>query len=121
MDTVTTMNTVISQVVEGSRLAAQAGEQMRETQQSTSELVASVRQIAAGSQVRRKSVMLRDRTGQIEESTLKTSQQLEAQDIQTTRLLDYASRSCGRYGCSSCPASQTRWTPRRQRRTQWGR
>jgi methyl-accepting chemotaxis protein len=93
MDTVTTMNTVISQVVEGSRLAGQAGEQMRQTQQSTAELVASVRQIAAESQTQAQvSNVLRDRAGVIVESTLKTSEQLEAQGVQTTCLLDYASR-----------------------------
>jgi twitching motility protein PilJ len=93
MDTVTTMNTVISQVVEGSRLAEQASEQMRVTQQTTSELVTSVRQIAAGSQSQAQvSNELRNRAGQIVESTLRTTQQLEEQDVQTTSLLDYASR-----------------------------
>lgn len=92
MDTVTTMNTVISQVVDGSRLAGQAGEQMRQTQQSTAELVASVRQIAAGAQTQaRVSIQLRDRAGEIVESTRKTSAQLVAQGGQTTRLLDDAS------------------------------
>gem|GEM_PF-308105 len=93
MDTVTTMNTVISQVVEGSHLAEQASEQMRVTQQTTSELVASVRQIAEGSQSQAKvSNELRTRAGQIVESTLRTRQQLEEQDVQTTSLLDYARR-----------------------------
>jgi methyl-accepting chemotaxis protein len=93
MDTVTTMNTVISQVVEGSRLAEQASEQMRATQQTTSELVTSVRQIAADSQSQAQvSNELRNRAGQIVESTLQTRQQLEEQGVQTTSLLDYASR-----------------------------
>jgi methyl-accepting chemotaxis protein len=93
MDTVTTMNTVISQVVDGSRLAEQASEQMRVTQQTTSELVASVRQIATGSQSQAQvSNELRHRAGQIVESTLQTRQQLAEQDVQTTSLLDYASR-----------------------------
>jgi len=87
------MNTVISQVVEGSHLAEQASEQMRVTQQNTSELVASVQQIAEGSQSQAKvSNELRTRAGQIVESTLRTRQQLEEQDVQTTSLLDYASR-----------------------------
>ncbi|MGE3537010.1 MAG: methyl-accepting chemotaxis protein [Candidatus Tectimicrobiota bacterium] len=93
MDTVSTMNTVISQVVDGSRLAGQAGEQMRQTQQSTAELVASVRQIAAGAQTQaRVSNTLRDRASTIVESTRKTSEQLAAQGSQTSSLLDYASR-----------------------------
>lgn len=92
VDTVTTMNTVISQVVDGSRLAGQAGEQMRQTQQSTAELVASVQRIAAESQTQAKmSNVLRDRANVIVESTLKTSEQLAAQGVQTSRLLDHAS------------------------------
>jgi methyl-accepting chemotaxis protein len=92
-DTVTTMNTVITQVVEGSRLAEQAGTQMRETQQTTAELVDSVRRIAEGSQSQAElNNALRNRAGQIMESTLKTNQQLEEQGIQTSKLLDYASR-----------------------------
>ncbi len=96
MDTVTTMNTVISQVIEGSRLAEQAGEQMRETQQTTTELVDSVRQISEGSQTQAKiSNELRHRAGQIEDSTLQTSRQLEAQGVQTNQLLSYAIQLVG--------------------------
>jgi hypothetical protein len=66
---------------------------MRQTQQSTSELVASVRQIATESQAQAKmSNVLRDRANVIVESTLKTGEQLTAQGIQTSRLLDHASR-----------------------------
>lgn len=93
MDTVTTMNTVITQVVEGSRLAEEAGKQMRETQQTTAELGASVRQIAEGSQSQATvSNELRNRAGQIVESTLQTNQELEAQGEQTARLLNFSSR-----------------------------
>ena len=54
----TTMNTVISQVVEGSHLAEQASEQMRVTQQTTSELSASgSRQSPKARRARQKSVM----------------------------------------------------------------
>ncbi len=49
-DTVNTMNDAISQIVEGSRLAEQAGQQMQQTQHNTAELVASVRQIASNSE-----------------------------------------------------------------------
>ncbi len=93
MDTVTTMNTVITQVVEGSRLAEEAGQQMRETQQTAAELGESVRQIAEGSQSQvMVSNELRNRAGQIVESTLQTNQELEAQGEQTARLLDFSSR-----------------------------
>lgn len=90
-DTVTTMNDVITQVVEDSRLAEQAGERMRETQQTTSELVTSVRQIAEGAQVQAKvSNELRDRARLVVESTLKTNEQLQEQDVQTSKLQEYS-------------------------------
>ena len=48
-DTVTTMNNAISQVVDGSRLAEQAGEQMKHTSESTANLVSMVQKIARSS------------------------------------------------------------------------
>lgn len=111
-DTVATMNTVISQVVEGSRLAGQAGEQMRQTQQSTADLVASVRQIASGAQTQAEvSTVLRDWAGVIVESTRKTSAQLTAQSVQTTRLLDYASRLVHAVRVFKLPAQQVEAEP----------
>ena len=89
-DALAVMNTVISQVVDGSRLAGEAGEQMRQTQESTAELVASVRQIAQGSQQQAQvSDVLRDRAQEIVQSTVQTSEQLAAQNTQTVRLLEY--------------------------------
>jgi methyl-accepting chemotaxis protein len=90
-DTVNAMNTAISQVVEGSRLAEQAGDQMTRTQETTAELVAAVQQIASRSQEQaRISSDLLDSTQQIQESTRQTSQQLQEQTIQTTNLVEYA-------------------------------
>ena len=90
-DTVTAMNTAISQVVDGSRLAEQAGDQMKRTQETTSELVDAVQEIAARSQEQaRISTQLVDRAHQIQEGTRKTSQQLQEQTIQTTNLVEYA-------------------------------
>jgi len=100
---------VITQVVEGSRLAEQAGEQMRETQQVTSELVDSVRQIAMGSQTQAKiSNELSDRASQIVESTLQTSQQLEEQGVQTNQLQDYASRLVRAVRVFTLPGQQSK-------------
>ncbi|MFO1351936.1 MAG: hypothetical protein U1F68_15185 [Gammaproteobacteria bacterium] len=66
---------------------------MKETQESTAALVASVRRIAEGSQVQAKmSDELRIRARQIEESTLKTNQRAAEQNVQTDNLLSYASR-----------------------------
>ena len=91
VDTVDTMNHVITQVVDGSRLADKAGEQMRHTQDSTKDLVDSVRQIATSSAnqvvITKK---LQNHANQILSSNQKTSEQLEKQTIQTKRLVDYA-------------------------------
>ncbi|MCB1821828.1 MAG: HAMP domain-containing protein [Candidatus Competibacteraceae bacterium] len=90
-DTVNAMNAAISQVVDGSRLAEQAGEQMQRTQQTTTELVASVQQIASRSQEQaRISNELLGRAEQIQASTQQTSQQLLEQTVQTTNLVEYA-------------------------------
>ncbi len=90
-DTVNAMNAAISQVVDGSRLAEQAGDQMKRTQETTAELGAAVQQIASRSQEQaRVSGELLDRAHQIQESTRQTSQQLQEQTVQTTNLVEYA-------------------------------
>ena len=90
-DTVGTMNKVITQVVEGSKLAEEAGMQMERTKDSTEELVDSVRQIARSSvDQARISNELQGRANQIKESTKKTSEQLLEQNVQTTRLVEFA-------------------------------
>lgn len=91
VDTVDIMNNVITQVVDGSKLAEKAGEQMRLTQNSTEDLVASVRQIATSSadqvSITQK---LKSNVSHILNSNEKTSEQLEKQTIQTKKLADYA-------------------------------
>ncbi len=90
-DTVNAMNAAISQVVDGSRLAEQAGDQMKRTQETTAELVAAVQQIASRSQTQAHvSNELLGRARQIQESTRQTSQQLREQTVQTTNLVEYA-------------------------------
>lgn len=90
-DTVNAMNAAISQVVDGSRLAEQAGDQMKRTQETTSELVDAVQQIADRSQEQaRISSQLLSRAQQIQEGTRQTSQQLQEQTVQTTNLVEYA-------------------------------
>ena len=90
-DTVGTMNNVITQVVEGSKLAEEAGLQMERTKDTTEELVESVKEIAKKSvdQARITNV-LKGRAEQIKESTQKTSKQLMEQNVQTTRLVEFA-------------------------------
>jgi methyl-accepting chemotaxis protein len=90
-DTVTTMNNVISQVVDGTRLAEQAGEQMRKTRDSTENLVSSVREIASSSAEQvQMSNELQLRAQHIHESTRKTGEQLQQQSVITLRLVEYA-------------------------------
>lgn len=90
-DTANAMNQAISQVVEGSRLAEQAGEQMKRTQQTTADLVSSVQQIAARSQEQaRISNALLERAKQIQSSTVQTGQRLVEQSQYTNNLVGFA-------------------------------
>jgi len=90
-DTVTTMNEVISRVAEGTRLAEQAGQSMRETQQSTAELVRSVQQIADSSVAQMDiSKQLLERAKQIQESTEQTGRELFEQTKSTDILVKYS-------------------------------
>ncbi len=90
-DTVNTMNATISQVVEGSKLAEQAGEEMKRTQETTAELVASVQEIANSSKAQeRMSTQLLERAGEIRKSTEQTTLQLREQAEQTHNLVEYA-------------------------------
>ncbi len=76
-DTVNTMNDAITQIVEGSRLAEQAGQQMELTQQTTADLVASVKQIAASSEEQAKAGQeLLERADTLKKSSEQTSERL---------------------------------------------
>ncbi len=90
-DTVNTMNAVITQIVEGSRLAEHAGQQMQLTQQTTAELVSSVRQIASSSSEQiRVGQDLVDLAAAIKISSEKTSEKLLEQSNNTNNLVEYA-------------------------------
>ncbi|MBI3776456.1 MAG: methyl-accepting chemotaxis protein, partial [Gammaproteobacteria bacterium] len=90
-DTVATMNTVITQVVEGTRLAEQAGVHMRTNRDSTEVLVSSVRKIVSSSaQQTQISGELQVRARQIQDSTKQTRDQLQEQTQHTKRLVQYA-------------------------------
>lgn len=105
VDTVNTMNVAISQVVDGSRLAEQAGEQMKVTQETTANLVNSVREIAVNSQEQAKlSGGLLLRAGDIRNSTEQTSQQLTEQAEQTRNLVEYARALLGAVRVFKLPA-----------------
>jgi methyl-accepting chemotaxis protein len=90
-DTVNTMNSAISQVVEGSKLAEQAGRQMQVAQDTTSELVFAVQRIAEQShQQAQSSAELLHKASLIKQSTQETSKQLSEQTQQTNLLVEYA-------------------------------
>lgn len=79
-DAVNTMNDVITQVVEGTRLANEAGDRMKDTRNVTVQLVEYVRDIAdkAMKQVKLGQI-LKERVTVIQQSTEKTHVQLLAQ------------------------------------------
>lgn len=90
-DTVNTMNSVITQIVEGSRLAEQAGQQMQLTQRTTAELVSSVKQIASSSSEQAKvGQELVDLAAAIKMNSEKTSEKLIEQSNNTNSLVGYA-------------------------------
>ncbi len=104
-DTVSTMNNAISQIVEGSRLAEQAGQQMQLTQQNTAELVDSVKQIASSSETQAKAgQVLLDSAAQIKRSSQQATDQLHEQAAQTSNLLDYAKQLLGAVRVFKLPA-----------------
>lgn len=90
-DTVVTMNSLITEVVNGSRLAATAGEQMERTRDSTENLVQAVRQIAERSRSQAEvSNDLHGRYERIRESSQLTTEKLAEQSAQTRQLVEYA-------------------------------
>ncbi len=90
-ETMASMNRAISQVVEGSQRAEQAGNQMQETQQTTAELADAVAQIAEQSVNQAKvSNELRARAAVIQKGTQETNQELQEQAKQTEQLVQYA-------------------------------
>lgn len=89
--TVSTMNELITQVVGGSKQAEEAGEQMKITQNTTTELVRMVQKIAAGATAQAEtSTRLRDRTEVIRETVRKTGSHLQEQSAYTDQLVENA-------------------------------
>jgi methyl-accepting chemotaxis protein len=90
-DTINTMNDAITKVVEGSKKATLAGEQMKTTQEATNELVLSVQKIATQAvEQARISNELEKRAGHIRQSTQQTSQELLAQSVHTDDLVKHS-------------------------------
>ena len=90
-ETMSAMNQAIEQVVAGSRLAEQAGQQMEITEQSTAQLVKAVQQIAIASEAQvRINRDLVVRADSINASTQYTNVKLKEQSLQTHSLVEYA-------------------------------
>jgi twitching motility protein PilJ len=91
-DTVTTMNDAIGQVVRGTELAQQAGNEMRETRDATAELVQLVQSIAASSKNQSEtSHRLVERAKQIQASSSETNNQLKSQAQRADLLVNLSS------------------------------
>lgn len=87
-DTVITMNEAIGQVVRGTDLAQQAGNEMKETRDTTADLVLLVQRIATSSTAQAESThRLQERAKQIQKNTEHTFDQLQEQGIQTDQLV----------------------------------
>ncbi len=86
-DAVDTMNRSISQVVNGSRRAEQAGQQMRDTQSTTRELLGAVARIATSSMAQAgEAEGLKAQAEKIAKSTQMTDRELTRQSHHTERL-----------------------------------
>jgi twitching motility protein PilJ len=106
-DTVTTMNDAISQVVQGTALAQQAGNEMRETRDTTAELVQLVQRIADSSKSQAEtSKRLQERSMLIQKSSADSYQQLQDQGVQTERLVAFSDNLVESVGVFTLPKSK---------------
>lgn len=105
-DTVTTMNDAITQVVQGTSLAQQAGNQMKETRDTTSNLVQLVQRIAENSKAQSETTQrLRDTALNIQKTSEQTFEELQNQGKQTERLVDFSGKLVESVGVFTLPAS----------------
>ncbi len=87
-ETISTVNRTITQVVHGSEQAQKAGEQMRNTQRITAQLVAQVQRIATSSEQQKVvSAQLLKSVQHIGAGTDRTAQQIQVQNQDTDSLL----------------------------------
>ncbi len=105
-DAVDTMNRVITQVAEGTRLAQEAGQKMGDTESTTAELVAAVQQIAgAADQQAHRALGLMKHSQVILKSTELTSEELKEQSAHTVNLVDYSNALRESVGVFKLPAA----------------
>jgi methyl-accepting chemotaxis protein len=114
-ETMAAMNRSIEHVVQGSELAEKAGAQMRDTKQSTADLVTTVIEIAKQSQEQvLASSKLREYAQAIQKSTAQTNAQISLQGKQTDRLVEYSKRlseSVGVFRLDDQPANSNSNAP----------
>lgn len=90
-DTVNTMNRVIAQVADGTKLAQEAGERMQETESTTANLVSAVGEIATAAEHQaHRALELIKRSQLILKNTDQTRQELEEQSSHTVNLVEYS-------------------------------
>lgn len=107
-DTVNIMNTLISQVADGSRKAETAGQQMSTTEIATETLVENVQYIAEQAvQQAEVATRVRDRSAVIRSFSEKTGLQLEQQRQQTDRLKICAETLVARVNMFTLPEGRT--------------
>ena len=103
-EAVTTMNSAISEVVSGTQLAAQAGEQMQVTLKRTNQLVEMVQQIASSSKQQAKTTnIITDRAKAIKENTEKTNSELLEQSKNADKLVNYSTQLVQAVGVFTLP------------------
>jgi methyl-accepting chemotaxis protein len=90
-DTMKTMNTAITQVAEGNKVAKHASAQMLITREKSYQLAELVQKIATYSISQAEvSTKLQDQAKQIQQSNSETTKQLEQQRIETNKLVGFA-------------------------------
>ena len=105
-DTITNMNEAITQVVQGTSLAQQAGSEMSKTRATTAELVHLVQQIAADANAQAGMAQkLRARASQLQINTEQKFHQLQEQGKQTDRLVGFSGNLVKSVGVFKLPAS----------------
>ena len=106
-DTVTAMNTVISQVAEGTALAEQAGFAMQRTQESTEDLVQAVNLITESSKAQANATFqLTENSNEIVESTRKTDEHLHQQMTTANNLVRYSNLLLTTVGVFKLPVKE---------------
>ncbi len=106
-ETVLTMNNAITQVVDVSRLADQAGNEMRGVQQATEDLASSVRTIAATStEQARAGQTLQTNAMAIQQASRETSRQLTNQNELANKLTVYAQNLVREVGVFKLPRAR---------------